>query len=289
MKKIFLGLFLIINSLFGVNLLNYDIFDNSDTIDITLLFDSAYSPNIYQNRENDRLIITLKGVNTEEKYINQLNSKITNEFIISPSNGSTKVIFNNAKNLRVKALAGKGNLSLTLQISNINISKNKIEAQQIKDVKQNSPKKDLTQVDNGLENLILIVVGTLFGVVLALAILKILLSKKSKKTINQWDIFSSLDTQDKKAAIKKENLNDKKIVPKIVYFKQIADQKIVIISFNGQNYMISFNENDNLAKIYDGNIEDFKEFIKKNPRILVQTLTKKYSIDEYIKNASYDE
>ena len=48
MKKILILAIFLTNFCFGVSLMNYEFFDNENSVDIVLSFDSAYTPDIYK-------------------------------------------------------------------------------------------------------------------------------------------------------------------------------------------------------------------------------------------------
>lgn len=79
MKKILILTIFLTNFCFGVSLMNYEFFDNENSVDIVLSFDSAYTPDIYKKIDSESQIITLKNVKSDEKFTNQLNSKIISD------------------------------------------------------------------------------------------------------------------------------------------------------------------------------------------------------------------
>ena len=118
MKKIIFAVLAFASFSFGVSLLNSEFFDKQDSIDIVFSFDSAYKPDI-SRREGGNLVIVLKGIVSNEKSTNHLNSRILSEFDIVPHPNATHVIFINGAKLNIEAVQ-KDKLSLTLRVSDPN-------------------------------------------------------------------------------------------------------------------------------------------------------------------------
>lgn len=187
MKKIFFAFLAFISFANAVSLMNYEIFDNSDSIDITLSFDSAYKPDIFRKIDKDELSIILKGAMSEEKFNNQINSKVISEFSIIPAENSMQIVFKKAANLNVDALIGKDALSLTLRVSNSSYKQVKLDPDNLK----------TSGGSGGFAKIFSIILSVLVGLFFVILLLKFLFKRKNKKTVDStWSAFDRVFEKD---------------------------------------------------------------------------------------------
>lgn len=183
MKKITILIAFLANFCFGVSLMNYEFFDNSNSVDIVLSFDSAYNPDIYKKIEGDTQTITLKKVRSDEKFTNQINSKILSEFSIIPKQNETEISFSKGKDLSIEALSGNEKLSLTLRVKNPNFNQ-----MQVQNEAENS------EVSSGFDKgIIFVIFAVLILLVLAVFVLKILKKNNKKSIDSEWKVFENND------------------------------------------------------------------------------------------------
>lgn len=317
MKKIlFLFLFLL-KSLLATNLMTYEVFDNASTIDITLSFDSAYEPNIFQKIDKNTLILTLKNVISSEKFTNQINSRVLSEFSIIPSNDNTKIIFPNGEALKIQALQGKDNLSLTLKIKNSNFIQSKLETQ--KEHTQNNIAQN--NVGSNFDLVLYLILFCIF--VLIVILLKNLFAKKQEKNINEWEIFDNLaprfDHQSLKQAFKKDefedknenlnqqikkaqektikeknqnneiqkNQNNEKVNAKIVLQKKLNnDNNLIVLELNEKKYILTFNNSDRIENYFNSDLIDLEELFEINKEKFNIIANRKNFLGNYIQKAS---
>ncbi len=180
MKKILILIIFLTNFCFGVSLMNYEFFDNENSVDIVLSFDSAYTPDIYKKIDSESQIITLKNVKSDEKFTNQLNSKIISEFGIIPSGGETQIVFNKGKDLNIEALSQNDKLSLILRVKNPNFKQLAVQ----------NDESNINSDEKSGPNFIFVILSVIAVFVIALIFIKLM--KKNKKSVDAaWSIFEN--------------------------------------------------------------------------------------------------
>lgn len=180
MKKILILTIFLTNFCFGVSLMNYEFFDNENSVDIVLSFDSAYTPDIYKKIDSESQIITLKNVKSDEKFTNQLNSKIISEFGIIPSGGETQIVFNKGKDLNIEALSQNDKLSLILRVKNPNFKQLAVQ----------NDENNINPDEKRGPNFIFVILSVIAVLIIALVFIKLM--KKNKKSVDAaWSIFEN--------------------------------------------------------------------------------------------------
>lgn len=180
MKKILILVIFLTNFCFGVSLMNYEFFDNENSVDIVLSFDSAYTPDIYKKIDSESQIITLKNVKSDEKFTNQLNSKIVSEFGIIPSGGETQIVFNKGKDLNIEALSQNDKLSLILRVKNPNFKQLAVQ----------NDESNINSDEKSGPNFIFVILSVIAVLIIALIFIKLM--KRNKKSVDAaWSIFEN--------------------------------------------------------------------------------------------------
>ena len=180
MKKILILVIFLTNFCFGVSLMNYEFFDNENSVDIVLSFDSAYTPDIYKKIDSESQIITLKNVKSDEKFTNQLNSKIISEFGIIPSGGETQIVFNKGKDLNIEALSQNDKLSLILRVKNPNFKQLAVQ----------NDENNINPDEKSGSNFIFVILSVIAVLIIALIFIKLM--KRNKKSVDAaWSIFEN--------------------------------------------------------------------------------------------------
>ncbi len=180
MKKILILTIFLTNFCFGVSLMNYEFFDNENSVDIVLSFDSAYTPDIYKKIDSESQIITLKNVKSDEKFTNQLNSKIISEFGIIPSGGETQIVFNKGKDLNIEALSQNDKLSLILRVKNPNFKQLAVQ----------NDESNINSDEKSGPNFIFVILSVIAVLIIALIFIKLM--KRNKKSVDAaWSIFEN--------------------------------------------------------------------------------------------------
>lgn len=130
--KFLLPLFICL-PLFGVNLLNYNVYDRQDRVDIMLSFDAAYSGNITQDIKQGIVLINLDGVNSKKEETRELNSNLVKKILLSPQKNKTSIMLetkesvdinfaniNNKIGLRIRIIPKGANLTSSTPLNLIN-------------------------------------------------------------------------------------------------------------------------------------------------------------------------
>ena len=130
--KFLLPLFICL-PLFGVNLLNYNVYDRQDRVDIMLSFDAAYSGNITQDIKQGIVLINLDGVSSKKEETRDLNSNLVKKILLSPQKNKTSIMLetkesvdinfaniNNKIGLRIRIIPKGANLTSSTPLNLIN-------------------------------------------------------------------------------------------------------------------------------------------------------------------------
>lgn len=279
--QIFSFILLFSNLAFGVNLMKYEVFDSTGEIDIVLSFDQQYNPTIFQNQENGTITITLKDVISEEKYINQLNSKILSEFTIVPFDNSTQIIFYKAHDIKTQALASKDNLSLTLRITNPAFKQLEIESS----TEQVSSKNEANPILS-IRKYVGFIVGALI-LLLVLIFAKLFFRKKRDKSLENF-----FEQNECIYESKTQNLPTTISQVQVIFQKQLdADNRVVMLQFEHKKYLVLLGASnlllDQFGEDFIHSEEDFQEFFKNNKKSLSEFIQKSQnSLKNYIEKAS---
>jgi len=91
MKK-YLLLLLIPFSLFGAQILSYNIYDRTDRVDLMITFDTPYSGIIKQSRRESKIIIKLEDATIESAKIKKVSSRFLQSLAITPMQNETQII-----------------------------------------------------------------------------------------------------------------------------------------------------------------------------------------------------
>lgn len=97
MKRIFFFLLLAL-PLWGVNLIDYNIYDRNDRVDLMLSFDGVYEGKISQNKNDNFTLLTLENLKSKNE-LKTLNSKLVEKIQITYKEGKTFIMFQNKEKL----------------------------------------------------------------------------------------------------------------------------------------------------------------------------------------------
>lgn len=97
MKRIFFFLFLTL-PLWGVNLVDYNIYDRNDRVDLMLSFDGVYEGKISQNKNDNFTLLTFENLKSKNE-LKTLNSKLVEKIQVTYKEGKTFIMFQNKEKL----------------------------------------------------------------------------------------------------------------------------------------------------------------------------------------------
>ncbi|MDO4674089.1 hypothetical protein [Campylobacter sp.] len=96
MRGIFFLLFAL--PLFGVRLIDYNIYDRNDRVDLMLSFDGAYEGRISQSKNGDFTLLSFENLEAKND-LKTLNSKLVDKIQITHKDNKTFIMFQNKKKL----------------------------------------------------------------------------------------------------------------------------------------------------------------------------------------------
>ncbi len=115
MKKIFL-LFLVL-PLFGVELINYNIYDRNDRVDLMLSFDGAYSGDISQKTEKNFTLLTLNELKYSKEELKSLNSSLVDKVQISSKGNKTYIMLQNKTKIHLNISSINDKFGIRIRIT----------------------------------------------------------------------------------------------------------------------------------------------------------------------------
>ncbi|CZE45857.1 hypothetical protein [Campylobacter geochelonis] len=295
MKKVILIFILVISYLNSATLMNQEVYDNGSSVDIKLLFDSAFNGKIYRSQDDSNLVITLDKTTSNEKFINQLNSKIVSEFSIQNKNDSVEIIVKGSKDLKAEAIPSSDKLSLTIKFTDSSISS------------IDTTPKEQTQASKEVGGNLSLVFGVVVLFILAVLLFFVVRKFKKPKDDFELSIFDEkfenrqnelendeknlddgLDEFSKLDNLSEENFEANSSTKtaqqdrfrqetleqdpeydeiKIVYKDKISDEKdVILLDHNGQKYITFLSKDNQIPQdIFDAMMKDrdkFEQFLE---------------------------
>ncbi|MDA3043727.1 MULTISPECIES: hypothetical protein [unclassified Campylobacter] len=186
MRKLLL--ILLANFALGANLLQYEIFNNDDSVDIVLSFDSSYEPDITRTIDGQSMSLVLKNLGSEEKY-NEMrtNQKVLRGFTIAPKGNNVEINFPTGANLIANAISQDAKLKLSINIKNPNFDQSQMSVSP----SQSETEQEKPSSNSGLGWILPgIVILLLIGAVMVLV--RKFKGFKGRKSIDDtWEQFNS--------------------------------------------------------------------------------------------------
>ena len=256
MKKLFL-IAILLSFSHATSLLKYDVFDNDMSVDLKLSFDTPYTGEVAQSNEKNAIIITLKDLQSDEKFNHQLNSQIASDFTISPLDNGVKIELRNAKDLTVEAEPLADNSQLMLRFSKG--GKSEILADSSAAKSQKNEPSDPNSTPRLLKNIIMILL-ILLALVAVLLIAKRFLENRNSG-ISEDDLWEAFDNAENKQESKPqaEEKSEFKPAQTIKSDEEIANSVEKEIAAVDTPKNLS-EENDEISKFN----ENFNNFMSKN-------------------------
>lgn len=115
MKKAFL--FLCFSAfLYASNLLTYNVYERNDRIDLMLSFDAPYEGQIFQQKGNNIITITLNDLIYDSLVEKSINSPIVQDLVIDSTDTSTVITFKSKNSMAVYASKTKDGFGLRIRV-----------------------------------------------------------------------------------------------------------------------------------------------------------------------------
>ncbi len=92
MIRIFTLSILLLSTLFGSNILSYNIYDRTDRVDVMLTFDTPYRGKILKSRYSSKIVLKLYNAKIESSKIKRLSSRFLKSISINPMDGYTQIV-----------------------------------------------------------------------------------------------------------------------------------------------------------------------------------------------------
>lgn len=271
MIKIALSSILLSLSLYGANILNYNIYDRSDRVDVMITFDSPYSGTIRQSIKNSKIVIKLEDAKIESSKIKRLSTDFLKSIAITPMLAYTQVVASIHSKVHLIASKTSDGYGLRLRFTKT------VPNREIKTPSQKIVQNDLsalpTKKGSDISTSYYVVITLLiFGIILLLIFKKKITNAKETKSL----LFDK-KTKPKESVAKKDlkEMND----VSIKFQKDInSSNSVIMIDFDEQSYLVLMGSNNNilLDRFHNNkpiSQEDFESLIE----------TKSQELDEFLK------
>ncbi len=249
MNKLLFLLSFFTATLFGSNILSYNIYDRTDRVDVMLTFDTPYDGKIVKSRTSDKIILKLYDAKIESTKIKHLSSRFLKTLTINPVDGYTQIVAtvpNDTITLKASKTADAYGLRLrflkrsALQ-SAAHIKKQAAAAQGTKAIFPNLPTKQSEDI------------STSYYTVIALLIVAILIMLVIKRKINatptngsSWLFKGGIPKAPSIKSSTKAPQNGSEEVS-IRFQKQIdAHNSVILIDFLEYGYLILLGQSNNI-------------------------------------------
>ncbi len=237
MNKILLFIFMS-SYIMATNLLTYNIYDRSDRVDLMLSFDSPYDGQIYQEKQNNTIILKLSDLNYNKIVKKDIDSKILQNMMIIPNKDFLKIVIKSKTSTAVIVSKTTDGFGLRIRVKNIknqNKKNNFAPHKSLNNKNSNLP----YQNENSLDMRYIMVVVILFILlVLMFWIRKKMPLKNSSFAKNSW-------------LFKASNINNQDI--KILHKKQIdANNSVLLLEFENIKYLVMSGGSNLLLDTFGG-------------------------------------
>ncbi len=269
MNKTLSLIFLFTFSLFGSQILSYNIYERTDRVDIMLTFDTPYNGKIVKSKYSSKIVLKLYDAKIESSKIKHVSSKFLKTLSINPMDGYTQIVATvPANDIVLKASKTTDAYGLRLRFTKKTALHNTGLPKQKPDTFGNLP----TKSSNDLSTSYYIVVTVLIIGIVILLILKRKISSTSsdnKQEKNSW-LFKGTP----KAPQMKQTASTASDEVQLRFQKNIDEKNsVVMLDFHNQSYLILLGDNNNiLLDKFTDNIpttqNEFESLLKeKNTRL----------------------
>lgn len=271
MIKIAFSSILLSLSLYGANILNYNIYDRSDRVDVMITFDSPYSGTIRQSINNSKIIIKLEDAKIESSKIKRVSTKFIKSIAITPMLEYTQVVASIHSKVHLIASKTSDGYGLRLRFTN-NIPKKELKTPE-KKIVQNDLSALPTKKGSDIATSYYIVITLLVaGIIILLIFKKKITNAQESKS---WLFDKTTKSQENSTKKDLKGIND----VSIKFQKKInSSNSVVMITFEQQSYLVLMGNNNNilLDRFHDNqpiSQEEFESLIE----------TKSQELDEFLK------
>jgi len=231
-------------SLFGSQILSYNIYDRTDRADLMLTFDTPYQGTIKESRSKSKIIIKLQNASIESQKIKKVSSKFLQSIIITPLKNQTQIIAKVPSSVKLIASKTTDGYGLRLRFTN-KVASNTTTLQQKNTAQDpyglaNLPMKK----DNNLtKNYIIVIIILLLGIIILFYIKKkttpaqIQKNRAAAKQKTPWLFNASKENKQNIPQQEQTSQNNNEI--SIRFQKAINnDNSVVMLDFGAESYLV---------------------------------------------------
>ncbi len=255
--KLLLASLFSLQFLLASNIINHNIYERVDRVDILLLFDSPFDGKITKKEDSDSTVLILEDANINKKTIETINSKIIQNFNLTPHKNQIFVEINSKNPFAVTASKTEDNFSLRIRVTPKYIMKEQNKLLDKISKSNYSTKQDSQEIGSAFIKVILI----LIFLVAVLYFLKKWLENRANGGKN-WLFKSDTNTKEKIKILNQRALDTKNRVAVIGY----GDYKYLVILGNNNVLLDKFKNDevseDNFEDILEDNNQKLDQFIK---------------------------
>ncbi len=265
MNKFLAFLLLSTLTLFGSNILSYNIYDRTDRVDVMLTFDVPYHGKILKSKADRKIILKLYDAKIESTKIKHLSSRFLKTLTINPMEGFTQIVASVPTNdivLKASKTADAYGLRLRFVKKSTLDNVAQIKRQAIQANEQNEkifPNLPTKQDQNISSNYYTVIIILILAIVVMLVIKNKMNKTQSSAThpSSSW-LFKNSTPKAPKVAIKE---NAPKSTPSkadngvtIRFQKQLDERNsVVMIDFQEFSYLLLIGQSNNIL------LDRFKE------------------------------
>lgn len=283
MTKLLLTLLIGLSSLYGANILSYNIYDRTDRVDVMLTFDTPYEGRIAKSRHDSKIVLKLYDAKIESTKIKRISSRFLQTLTISPMADYTQIVASIPSEdivLKVSRTADAYGLRLRFVKKSALQTASNIKQQATKSTQQNRIYPNLpTKTSNDLSTSYYIVVTLLIIAVIVMLVLKKKITKTSSTQSAQSNWLFKGGTP-KAPPMSKNTPNSGANEDVTIRFQKKIDDKnsVVMLDFMQQSYLLLIGENNNI--LLDRFIENAPASQSEFESILAQRSQK---LEEFLK------
>ena len=251
MTRLLLPLLVGFTTLFGANILSYNIYDRTDRVDVMLTFDTPYEGRIAKSRFNSKIVLKLYDAKIESTKIKHISSRFLKTLTISPMADYTQIVASIPTEdviLKASRTADAYGLRLRFVKKSALSTASKIKQQAAQSTQQTKAFPNLpTKQSNDISTSYYIVVTLLLIGVVVMLLLKRKITKNptDKKAASSW-LFKG--GSPKAPPMNQPQQTNSSMEDVTIRFQKRIDEKnsVVMLDFMQQSYLLLIGENNNI-------------------------------------------
>lgn len=251
MIKIVSVLLVSVFSLFGSNILSYNIYDRTDRVDVMLTFDVPYDGKILKSEIDKKIVLKLYDTTIESTKIKHISSRFLTTLSINPMNGYTQIVATVPSN-DITLKASKTTDAYGLRLRFLKKSALQTASQLKRQATQNAqngekifPNLPTKQSSDISANYYIVVTILIIAIIVMLLIKKKMSNPPSSEQSN-WLFKGATPKAPKMQPTKKAPQNDSDDVS-IRFQKQLDERNsVIMIDFQEYSYLLLIGQSNNI-------------------------------------------